>query len=486
VPSEPGLYAGDCDRWTRWLGATLGARDVQPAEVARTRAACDLALAVDPELADVLILKATAAWRLGDQKAKRGEDPGADLTEGIRLSDRAIALDGRDARGFNYLALSHRSLAQWELAHGQDPADHIEKGIAAARKAVEAQPEMAAAHAGLGTAYLVLVHSRQRRGLDPSNALEAAAACYERSIALDPKRVASYTNLGNVWKSMAEVQVAQGSDPNGAVGKAMAAFEQAVHLNPQYAPAHNNLGNVQLTLGEYLLTRGSDPRQALTHAARDYERALAIKPDYGLARFNLGYTYRSLAEGLVDQGQDPGAALAAADAALGEYLRLNAGDADAFLEQARVRLVAARWNLKRKVSPASSLGDATADLLRAEKVNARNPDVLFAQGQVARFQAEAATDSRQAALLREGLERVGRALAINPGEGRYLALRGLLLYRTARLDADPGRRQDGARQAAASLQAALKANPLLAREYGPVLADARLDAGMTGPPPVKL
>ena len=33
------------------------------------------------------------------------------------------------------------------------------------------------------------------------------------------------------------------------------------------------------------------------------------------------------------------------------------------------------------------------------------------------------------------------------------------------------------------------ANPLLAREYGPVLADARLDAGTAGtigPPPVKL
>src|SRR3954468_22460083 len=210
VPSEPGLYAGDCDRWTRSLGAILAARDVQPAEVARTRAACDLALAVDPELADVLILKAAVSWRLGDQEAKRGVDPGADLKEGIHLAERAIALDGHDARAFNYLAFSHRLLAQWELSHGQDPADHIEKGIAAARKAVEAQPEMAAAHAGLGTAYLVLVHARQGRGQDPTHALEAAAACYERSIVLDPKRVASYTNLGNTWKSMAEVQVAQG------------------------------------------------------------------------------------------------------------------------------------------------------------------------------------------------------------------------------------------------------------------------------------
>ena len=62
----------------------------------------------------------------------------------------------------------------------------------------------------------------------------------------------------------------------------------------------------------------------------------------------------------------------------------------------------------------------------------------------------------------------------------------LLLYRTARLEVDPARKKEGARQAVASLQQALKANPLLEREYGPVLADARLDAGMIGAPPVKL
>ncbi|HEX4959516.1 MAG TPA: protein kinase [Thermoanaerobaculia bacterium] len=487
VPSEPGLYAGDCDRWTRWIGSTLAARDVTPEEVARARAACDLALSVDPELADVLILKASIAWRLGDQKIKRGEDAVPDLTEGIALSERAIALDAHDARAFNYLASSYRTLAQRELARGLDPTVHIQKGIAAAHKAVEAQPEMASAHAGLGTAYLVLAQARQRHGADPRLAVEAAAASYHSAIALDPKLIPAHVNLGNAWKTMAEAQVTQGMDPSDSVGNAAAAFQQAVHLNPKYAPAYNNLGNVQLTLGEYLLTRGSDPRQPLADAARSYEQALAIKPDYGLARFNLGYTYRSLAEGLAGQGQDPAPALGAADAALAEYLRLNPNDADTFLEQARVRLAAVRWDLRAKTSPEKDLAEAAADLERAEAVNPKYPDALFAQAQVARYRAEAVADPRKAAAaLHDGLARVGRALAINPEEGRYLALRGLLLYRTARLEADPARKKEGARQAVASLQQALKANPLLEREYGSVLADARLDAGMIGAPPVKL
>ncbi|PYQ55351.1 MAG: hypothetical protein DMF53_28250 [Acidobacteria bacterium] len=47
---------------------------------------------------------------------------------------------------------------------------------------------------------------------------------------------------------------------------------------------------------------------------------------------------------------------------------------------------------------------------------------------------------------------------------------------SARLETDPGRRREQARKALASLEAALKANPQLQREYGAALADARLDA----------
>jgi eukaryotic-like serine/threonine-protein kinase len=493
APSEPGLYAGDCDRRVRSISTEMASQDVPETQVVQAVAACDLALAVDPELADALINKASLFSRLGEQELKRGTDPQAVLSTAISLAERAATLDARDVRPYNKLTFCHRLLAQWQLGRGVDPTDEIQKSIAAAGRAVEVQPRMASSRLGLGTAYLVLAHDQQRRGADPRQALAQAAASYEKAISLDPGFLLAYTNLGNTWKSMAEVQVAQGADPSGSVAKAAAAFEHAVQLNPNYAPAYNNLGNVQLTLGEYLVTRGGDPRQALADAARSYQRALAIKPDYGFARFNLGATYRSLAEGFVDQGQDPKATLAAADDALDEYLRLNADDADAFLEQARVRLVAARWDLKRRASPLSAisamsaLSQAAADLQRAEKVNAKNPDVLFTQAQVAQFKAEAVADpSRTGTTLREGLEKVDKALTINPGEGRYLALRGLLLYRTARLEVDAGRRREGSRQAVASLQAALKANPLLDREYGPALADARLDAGMTGPPPVKL
>ncbi|MEA2694299.1 MAG: eukaryotic-like serine/threonine-protein kinase, partial [Acidobacteriota bacterium] len=315
VPSEAGLYGGDCERRARSVNAAISLRQVPEAQVAQALAACDRALAVDPELADAVVQKAFLFRRQADQKANRGENPQADYSTAIELAERALAADPRDARTYGHLASSYRLLAQWELGRGIDPTAHARQGIAAARRAVALQPALASAHAILGTAYLALVQVQQSRGADPRQAVEDAAASYRRALALDPRLLVAQVNLGNAWKALAEVQVTHGEDPGVTVGRAVAAFERAARINPSYAPVYNNLGNVHLTLGEYLLTRGSDPRQALTAAARSYERAVALQPDYALARFNLGSTYRSLGEGLLERGMDPGAALTAADAA---------------------------------------------------------------------------------------------------------------------------------------------------------------------------
>ncbi len=464
APSHPGLHAADCDRSARSIAAAMAQEDVPETQVAKALAACDQALEIDPEMADTMSLKASIFWRLGDQKVKRGSDPSPHLAAGISLANRAIALDPRNARGYEYLVASHRLLAQWKLGRGIDARADIQRSIQAARKAVEIQPELAFTHNVLGTAYYVLVLDQQRRGIDPAQTLNRATASYERAIALNPRFLPASIGLGNAWKAMAEVQVARGVDPSVSVGKAVAALQRAAYLNPNSAPIHNNLGNAHLTLGEYLLARGSDPREALTRAARRYERAIALKPDYSLARYNLGYTWRSLAEAFLEQGQDPGPALGSAGKALDEALRLNPSDADIFLERARASLIAARWNLRNRQDPEPALRAASSELDRALALNPEQPDVFFTQAEVARYRATP----------REGLDRVGKALAINAGEARYLALQGLLQYQIAQEETDPRRRSEGIRQAAASLDKALKANPLLARDYGPILKEVKL------------
>jgi hypothetical protein len=145
----------------------------------------------------------------------------------------------------------------------------------------------------------------------------------------------------------------------------------------------------------------------------------------------------------------------------------------------------------RRQDPGPDLQAAAAGLRHAEELNPRQADVPFTQAQIARDRAETARDgAARAAALREGLERIGKALAVNAGEGRYLALRGLLEEMSARLETDPTRRREQARRALASLEAAFRTNPMLQREYGAALADARLDArldeGVTSPRPRQL
>jgi tetratricopeptide (TPR) repeat protein/predicted Ser/Thr protein kinase len=485
-PSDPDLYAEDCSRRGYRLQAAMALADVPEIQVEGDLAACGRALRVDPGLAEGLVLEADLLWRLGEQKFKRGTDPLPELTASTLLAERAIALDPRDVEAHNHLAISHRLLAQWKKDHGMDPRADIRQGIEAARRAVEIQPEMPSSHANLGTAYLVLAQDQQRRGADPRQATSRAIASYEEAEELNPQSLPAFIGLGNSWNIVSEVEIARGSDPSAAIGKAAAALERAAALNPRSAQIYNNLGNAHLTLGEYLLTRGIDPRAALDRAAESYRRAIDLKSDYYLARYNLGYTWRSLAEGLLGQGEDPLPALAQGDAALDEALRLNPTDADVFLERARVKRLAARWRMRQRQDPEPDLRAAAAELARAEALNPQQPEVFFTQGVIARDRAEAARDGQAMAAIREGLERAGKALAINAGEARYLALRGSLESMGARLETDPKRREQAARKAVASLEAALRANPLLRREYGPALAEARLDAGLKTPSPAQL
>ncbi|HEY3566986.1 MAG TPA: protein kinase [Thermoanaerobaculia bacterium] len=476
-PSDPDLYLEDCERQTRQVLRAI-ANGKAPDEGGKERlAACGRALLVDPGMSDALVLEAVVVWRQGAQERKRGNDPTARLAEAVRLLERALALEPHNARAYPELASAHLVLAQWQIEHGANAGHELVAGIEAARKAVEMQPGMASAHSSLGSAHLLLAHYQQRQGTDPRPELLKAAESLQQASVLSPRLLSASFGLGNTWNVMAEAQIARGEDPSRSIGQAVAALERAAGLNPRAAPIYNTLGNTHLTFGEYLLARGDDPRQAFDRAAASYRRGIALMPDDPLAHYNLGYTWRSLGEALLSQKQDPRPALAQAAPELDTALRLSPGDAEVFLERARIQRIVARWRLQQRQDPGPDLRDALAELNHAEALNPRQADVLFTQALIARDRAGLARDARaRAAVLQEGLERTGKALDVNPGEARYLALRGQLEEMSARLEADPNRRQELARRALAALEAALKANPLLQREYGDALADARLDA----------
>ena len=454
--------------------------DVPETRVQEDLAACGRALQVDPGLAEGLVLQADLLWRLGEQKFKRGTDPLPELAASTLLAERAIALDPRDVEAHNHLAISHRLLAQWKKDHGMDPRADIRQGIEAARRAVEIQPEMPSSHANLGTAYLVLAQDQQRRGADPRQATSRAIASYQEAEELNPQSLPAFIGLGNSWNIVSEVEIAQGADPSASIGKAAAALEHAAALNPRSAPIYNNLGNAHLTLGEYLLARGDDPRGALDRAALELparRRAEAgLLPGVLQPRVHLAQPGRGAPR--------PGAGPAARPRP--GQRRAGGGAAPQSHRRRRLSGTGAGEAPRRPLADAAAAGPRARPARRRRRARPRRGAQPPAAGRPLHPGADRPRPRRGRAGRRrparrrcgEGLERIGKALAINAGEARYLALRGL-----SRVDGGPaGDRsqpppEQAARRAVASLEAALRTNPLLQREYGPALAEARLDAG---------
>ncbi|HYH46634.1 MAG TPA: tetratricopeptide repeat protein, partial [Thermoanaerobaculia bacterium] len=262
--------------------------------------------------------------------------------------------------------------------------------------------------------------------------------------------------------------------PSKAVQGAVTALEKATALDPQRATTHNNLGNAHLTLAEYQLARGADAERALTKADASYRKALELHHPY--SPYNLAWTQRSLALAHFQAGRDPGPALASARSYLVQARTLNPNDADVFLEEGRVELLAGRREASQNRSPANRLAAAQSALRRATALNPEGAEIVFTKALVELQRADwdlTRNPREAAAAIRRGLALADQALALRPGEGTYLAAAGALHQRAARLATDAALRRQRAAQAVQSLEKALAANPLLAREFGPDLAEAR-------------
>lgn len=478
VPSDGPLYAAECRRRTRRIQLVLKDADLSDEPLRESLRPCDLALEVDPELSEVHTFRAGVRWAQGERKLRYGGDPQPDLAAAIGEARQAIGLNPRDASAYNYVAIAHRLLASWQLSRGLDPADALRQALQASEEAVRLDPELATHHNSLALACMAVAQDQKRRGIDPRPMLQRAVASYGRALRINPAYLPSRTNLGAAWNHTAEAEMERGQDPTQSLEKAIAEFQRAAELNPDSDAAHNNLGNSHLTLGEYLLARGSDPRQSLERAAGSYRRALDVNPRYAYGPYNLAYTYRLLAQALLERGEDPAPALASARKQADASLRLNPDDADTFLEQGRIELIAARHALRDRRDPGPALRAADDALARAEALNRSAPDIYLAQALVERCRAEheLARGGRPEESVRQGLERAARALAINPGDAPGFAARGALLHLGARLETDPARHREQAQRAAESLRKAIRLNPLLQKEYGPVLAAAETAA----------
>ncbi len=418
--SDPSIYEGQCALWTEIMDirSRRGEPVVEPFQTAVE--ACNRALRIDPDRADVHERLSHLYWRWADIVNDRGGSAEVFLGQAISSADRAIELD----------------------------------------------PESVPAYVTRGGALTVSALDAMSRGEDPRATLELAVASFESAIAIDPGFVPAHDDLGYAWERVARYEMGIGLDPRPALDRAVSAFRRAIDLNPKYANAYNNLGIALWRRSVFELRTASDPGAALDEAVAAFDAAILRNPSYAYAFANRGLARRTMAMVWFDAGRDPNGPLDLARSDLEAALALNPQIFWAYPEKSAVEVLAARWAIQSGAAPRPYLDAATLAASQALTVNPRNAVAYQSAAEVHRWRAE--DRLRRGLSIRsevsEGRRLIEQALALNPGLASALVTEAALSIIQAEAEDNASTRTALAAQAADALRRALEINPYLERE----------------------
>ncbi len=418
--SDPSIHEGQCALWTQIMDmrSRRGEPVVEPFETAVE--ACDRALRIDPERADIHERLSHLYWRWADIVNDRGGSAEAFLRQAIASADRAIVLD----------------------------------------------PESVSAYVTKGGALTVSALDAMSRGEDPRATLELSVASFESAIAIDPSFVPAHDDLGYAWERMARYEMGVGLDPRPALDRAISAFRKAINLRPEYANAYNNSGIALWRRAIFKLRTAADPSADLDEAVAAFDAAIARNPTYAYAFANRGLARRTMAVVRFNGGHDPLQMLDLARNDLDASLALNPQIFWAYPEKTAIEILAARWAMREGLEPQVFLEAAARAANKALAVNPRNAVAYQSAAKVHRWRAE---DRLLRGLsirsdVSEGRRLVEQALALNPGLASALVTGAALTTIQAEAETLLLTRRALAADADDAVRRALEINPLLERE----------------------
>ncbi|HEV8630401.1 MAG TPA: protein kinase, partial [Thermoanaerobaculia bacterium] len=473
--SDPEPATSDCGRQLSVQDAQLVLGSTERGPLDGALAACRAAAQADPDDALPYAFMSEGWWRWAEYESARGLDSRASTQRGIEMGREALRRDPRNVIALDGVATALGGRADEEQQNGGDPEPAFREATALFRRALAVEPENVPTLNNLSGLYEEIAMYELARGIDPGATLDRAVEAAERAIAIAPTITAPLNNLALVHWTRASDRLARGLDPTQPLALARGAARRALAINASSAYAHQGLVQADLEAARWELARGADPRPLLRSAASHAQRALEINPEFPDIHASLGVAAALEAEYLLAVGSDPTPPLRQGRGRFAAELRLNAKSADAYLGSGRLELVAARWALRRGSSPEPAVAVALEAVRRMAAWSAPQAELHLLAAAAQRWRAEGMRirGGDIAAETTRGLVEADRALALNPRLAEAMAVKGALELLQARVVAAPGARPAAAESAVGLLQRAFAIDPLLRRDYEPLLAEAK-------------
>ena len=519
--SDPLCYLRLSSLWTNVMEMDLygkGGGDLT-AHLAEARTAAESALIADPERPESHATLASVYWLWGQYQIGRGEDPTRVLTIAADAASEAVRLRpdiirpylqlaaarhlqaeydrsmGKDSRPMltsaieNYkkviemepaspeanenLGLAYENIGDDEAAHGQDPRNSFGESIRYLKKAVELSANDAETFSNLGTAYLGSAEYELTHGGDPLDLLAQAAGCYEKSASINPSLAIGTINLGVNYEDQGLFEWLNGKDPRPSFEKAIDTYQKAIATNAGIAIAHSNLGRVYRGLGEYACQTHGDPEVPFKLAEKSFAKALQIDPRNSTILVENALISIDRAGIELNAVRPPDQHLAAARRLLIKAIAADPATSTARMQMGIADTIAARWLALKKKKSDETFTRAKASLGKAVESNPGDAQIYLAFASFYRYQASARSEGKSSQEISNGLDMAAKSLSINPKLAEAVAEQGALYLEQARAERSPTKRIGSAQQALDALERALTMNPLLRKDFQPLLAAAR-------------
>ncbi len=485
-------------------------------------AACDKALVVDPDSPETYAQLSAVHWAAAQFSLRHGENPSDALAAALHAATTLTRLKPQDATSWLLVASTWLPRARFESLTGKNPAESFANAIGNYERALSLKPHYLIALNALASTYALRAWEYEvPHGVDPRGSIESAISVFRRAVEADPKSFWPYGGMALALWIRSNYEMLHGIDPTRSLEAGDESIASSLAVNPRITDNLLMAGNLKLVRAQYAVKRGTDPAPHVEAALGFYQRVLEIDPARRGAIINSALAIKENAAYRIAAGLDASALLSGARERLGPMLEetfyrigvlqimtelalleaevsfWKGASVDRSLADARhwidsaieidpqaaashqvrgdIELLDARWHTQRSLPAGEALARARRALTKAGEIDPRDATIRRLLGELELRVAEAAMGRDKASALAsigKGISMCDQAIKLDAEASEAVAIAGALYLVKARVVPDATARLENATKAIENLHRALDMNPLLKREYEPLLTQA--------------